>query len=163
MTIRQARQDDKEDLWLIQTRAIRQQGPTHYTAEQVDAWAGGNSYRPEMYTESIDDNSVWVAECDGIVVGFTLLNKKESELRGLYVHPDFMGNGIGRLLFERLQQEAHDLGIVRLHVKASLNAAAFYERMGFVLDEIAVHNFRCGVEMPCKLMHKDLANKQDVY
>lgn len=93
ITIKPAKQEDKEDLWLIQTQAICQQGPSYYNAEQVDAWAGGNSYRPEIYTESIDDNSVWVAECDGVIAGFTLLNKKESELRSLYVHPDFMGNG----------------------------------------------------------------------
>ncbi|MCE5323561.1 GNAT family N-acetyltransferase [bacterium] len=154
MTIRRAKQEDKEALWSIQTQAIRRQGLSHYSLEQVDTWAGGNTHRPEMYTESIDKDVFLVADDDGRVVGFTHLKDQTGEICALYVHPDYMGRGIGRMLFERVQEETHRVNITKLYVKASLNAVEFYKKMGFISDQQIMHRFRGGMQIPCMIMSK---------
>ena len=79
---------------------------------------------PDEVTVSLDhfeesgfgDNPVWwafVAEQDGVIVGFALYYIRYSTWKGqrmyledIYVEPYARGNGIGALLFEQLIEEA---------------------------------------------------------
>lgn len=161
MILRRAKQEDKEALWQIQTQSIRQQGTSHYNSEQIEAWAGGltpeDSYNRAMESQSIEQGKVIVAEdTDGILVGFASLDKQSGEVGAVYVLTSHIRRGIGRQLFETLEEEARRFGVVELHVRASLNAVAFYERVGFKYEHEAPHRFRSGVEIPCAVMTKVL-------
>ncbi len=163
MIIRKAEIKDTEALWLIQTQAIRCIGTSHYSPEQIEAWAGGltpeesHSRAIEGFSKSIEHGAVFVAEdCDSTVVGFSSLHAQSGEVGAVYVLPTYARRGIERQLFEALEEEAHRLGVHTLHVKASLNAVAFYDRVGFTFEQEAIHRFRTGIEMPCAIMKKDL-------
>lgn len=54
------------------------------------------------------------------------------ELDGLFVEPERMRGGIGRLLIEDAKQIARERGAKRIDVVANPQAVAFYEAVGFV-------------------------------
>ena len=51
-------------------------------------------------------------------------------LDNLWVLPDFMGQGIGRRLFQHGLERAKTQGVFTLKIEADPHAQSFYERMG---------------------------------
>lgn len=67
-------------------------------------------------------------------VGFSVVLPVEDgtcELDDLFVEPDSMGRGVGRLLVEDVAARANAAGATRLGVIANPRAVGFYERLGF--------------------------------
>jgi GNAT superfamily N-acetyltransferase len=56
------------------------------------------------------------------------------ELEDLFVDPDAMRRGVGRLLVEDVVDRARQAGVERVEVTGNRAALRFYERMGFVAD-----------------------------
>lgn len=74
-----------------------------------------------------------VCELDDELVGFytlEILSKIEAELEGLFVKPELIGRGIGKLLIDHLRLEAELLGIQTITIQGDPNAEAFYESIG---------------------------------
>ncbi|WSL57691.1 GNAT family N-acetyltransferase [Streptomyces sp. NBC_01725] len=76
-----------------------------------------------------------VAERDGMVVGFTTLEGEPPQgvLGMMFVDPDAIGQGIGRLLFTHAVETAQALGFTQFTIDADPNAEPFYKAMGGVL------------------------------
>ncbi|MFF8911902.1 GNAT family N-acetyltransferase [Streptomyces sp. NPDC015032] len=87
-----------------------------------------------LHPADIGPRRTTVAEEDGRVLGFTTLDgaPPEGALGMMFVAPDAIGRGIGRLLFEHTMTEARRLGFVRLTIDADPNAEPFYLAMGAV-------------------------------
>ena len=83
-----------------------------------------------------DNSKICVAEQDGQIAGMAqlILDGDKAELDKLYVHPDFIGAGIGRALFDWATGEARSSGAVCMTIDADPDAAAFYRRMGAADD-----------------------------
>ncbi len=67
-------------------------------------------------------------------VGFSVVLSVEDaacELDDLFVEPDSMGLGVGRLLVEDVAARAATEGANRVTVTANPRALGFYERLGF--------------------------------
>jgi GNAT superfamily N-acetyltransferase len=75
-----------------------------------------------------------VADRDGHIVGFTTLEgEPPTGVLGLmFVDPQAIGQGIGRLLFEHTIATGRDLGFTQLTIDADPNAEPFYRAMGAV-------------------------------
>ncbi|MEU6912978.1 GNAT family N-acetyltransferase [Streptomyces olindensis] len=75
-----------------------------------------------------------VADRDGRILGFaTLEGEPPTGVLGMmFVEPQAIGQGIGRLLFERTIAAGRDLGFTRLTIDADPNAEPFYRAMGAV-------------------------------
>lgn len=119
-------------------RAVRITAAAHYSAEQRAAWAPDPSdEEPAAAAASWADRrataNTWVAEFDGVVVGFTDLDRASGYVDMLFVDPDAGRRGIGSALLERNIDEARDLGLTELTVQVSLTARAVFERHGFVV------------------------------
>lgn len=52
-------------------------------------------------------------------------------VRHFAVHPDHLGRGIGRALFDASLVQARQAGVTRMECYASLNAEGFYRALGF--------------------------------
>jgi GNAT superfamily N-acetyltransferase len=80
-------------------------------------------------------SSLFVAEVDGRVVGsisYDIIESKgKTHISGLYVHPDFRGNGIGSKLLFVVEKESKLKGMNRVGLVAIGDAESFYEKMGF--------------------------------
>ena len=82
----------------------------------------------------IGERNILVAECDGVLLGFGGLCAREDgepEIWHLFVAPEAMGHGVGRLLTEALIDHARASGAPRLWVESDPNAESFYQACGF--------------------------------
>ena len=70
------------------------------------------------------------AVVDVRVVGFYSLVGGGAVLDPLWVLPGWMGQGIGRTLFEHAVRRAGALGVAVVGIEADPNATGFYRRMG---------------------------------
>ena len=156
LTIRKARQEDKEAIWRVHGGAIRGTCASHYSREVIEIWAG--RLRPEKYAEAIDKYDFFVAEEDGVVVGFGELGWEAGAIQGLYVSPDVAGRGVGRKLLRTLEERARAYGLKSLRLTSSLNAVPFYERAGFKTVEELTETIGRGVERASVRMFKELVS-----
>ncbi|QEL57187.1 GNAT family N-acetyltransferase [Chromobacterium paludis] len=87
------------------------------------------------------DNEIWVAEQNGLVVGWVhghgghlLEASSYVEIGGIVVDPACRGLGIGRLLLEACEQWAHQRGYTRIRLRSGVqrvDAHAFYRHIGY--------------------------------
>jgi len=123
--IRRARPDEAEFLNGLTGRSALYWG---YEPEFLD-------WEPEalLVTESmIRDSPVYVAEEGERVVGYyALLNKPPHlYLDKLFVEPDRIGTGCGKLLWLHAIDTAREMEVSEVMLDADPNAAAFYRAMG---------------------------------
>lgn len=84
---------------------------------------------------AISESEVYVYEFEGKVVGFIGLD--QGYVQGLFVHPDFTGEGIGTRLLNYIKE---DLDFFTLHVfEQNKRAVAFYEKMGLKIKETEIN------------------------
>ena len=96
-------------------------------------WQPAGSFVLEDYQRAIEDEEVWVAEIDGVAVGFASIYRPENFVHNLFVDPRWQHRGIGTVLLERAC--AHLFRPARLKcLAANQGARAFYERNGWVMD-----------------------------
>jgi GNAT superfamily N-acetyltransferase len=83
-------------------------------------------------SEYILANETWVAVVDGQCVAYYSLKYDEEYLwlDNLWVLPEFMGQGIGKQLFQHALERSHVRGVSTLKIEADPNAQSFYEKMG---------------------------------
>ncbi|MEM7236328.1 MAG: GNAT family N-acetyltransferase [Pseudomonadota bacterium] len=101
----------------------------HYGPEQRTAWAGDRP-DPDGWRGRLQDLTVVVADCDGRIVGVMTLGR-DGLLDHAFVHPDAVGQGVGRALHRWIKAEAARQGQTCLHAQISLAARAFFERRGW--------------------------------
>ncbi len=127
MLIRAARADDAGALSEL---AIRSKAYWGYDEAFMAACADELTLSPDR----VEAVRATVAERDGRVVGFGTLEGEppEGALGMLFVDPDAIGRGVGRLLYEHIVSGARELGFARLTIDADPHAEAFYLAMGAV-------------------------------
>jgi N-acetylglutamate synthase-like GNAT family acetyltransferase len=123
--IRRARPDEADKLTVLAHAAKRH---WNYPQEWIDSWAFELTLSPEF----IANNEVFVAVVDDAIAGCCALVVGESlaELEHMWIYPEHMGKGVGRVLFQHTSRRAAHLGFNELELSADPNAEAFYERMG---------------------------------
>lgn len=154
MSIRPATLADRDEIWRVHTRAIREIAASAYAPNQIGAWAG--FLRPESYTEVIEAGRGFVAEEAEGIVGFGQFNAESGEVEATYVLPEAKGHGIGGLLLREAESRARSAGFGSIHLSASLNSVAFYEHAGFVQEKSAYYSLPSGVPLECIVMRKQL-------
>jgi putative acetyltransferase len=91
---------------------------------------------------SITRHTAVVAESDGILVGFGLLNNS-GYLALLYVHPEARLRGVSKSLLSALEDESRTIGIRELKLESTATALRFYERAGYSLTAETKAGFGC--------------------
>ena len=100
----------------------------NYPENWIKTWLPSLTITPEY----ILVNEIWMAVVDEQYVAYYSL-KPESEylwLDNLWVLPEFIGQGIGKQLFQHALERSHIHGASILKIEADPNAQAFYEKMG---------------------------------
>jgi N-acetylglutamate synthase-like GNAT family acetyltransferase len=150
--IRKAQLDDCSSIADLHVAAVNGIRTTLYTPEELHAWAVPKN--PERYDDIIRTKEFLIAEEDGVILGFGVLDQERAEIEALYVSPEAGRRGIGLLLLRRLEERACDLGLRVLRLNASLNAVPFYEKAGFLGHERSKYRLSTGVEIACVPMSK---------
>ena len=129
--LRRARPEDADELAVILRTAMR----------------GAMPSLPELHTPDDDrrflreavlpNEEVWVAEIDGLPVGFAALGSRDGDdyLQHLYVAPEFQGGGLGTALIERAKAR-RPTGFRLWVFQENSGARRFYERHGLHIVEL---------------------------
>lgn len=125
--IRCAESGEQKELETLQLRAsLTNAGDRDALLAHLDAI--------QLPLEQITAGKVFVAEWDGSIVGFAVVEPRvdgESELDGLFVDSDSRRRGIGRLLVEHCAKVARSKNSVALNVVGNPHAKDFYIACGF--------------------------------
>ena len=154
MNIRQADHRDAEGIWCVQIAAIRQLCTSHYSATEIEAWAG--PLQPGWYRNVIGERELFVAVEGETIIGFGQLNLNTAEVDAIYVHPAATRQGVGTALLRRLEDIARQHGLGALRLAASLNSVPFYDSMGFHRKRETRFPLLPGVEIASVVMEKAL-------
>lgn len=108
--------------------AIAAKGFWGYEPDRVRQWADAGDFSPQRLGRLI----VFVAESEGRAIGWSSLIRRGDVgwLEDLWIEPEWIGKGIGAVLFRHTAAHARELGATRLEWEAEPNAIGFYEKMG---------------------------------
>lgn len=106
-----------------------------------------NARRPAMWTKLLENckDIHFVVTCDDEVIGFITINPTRDEdmpdtvyeLTGLYLDPDYIGKGFGKLTMDWIKREISARGYKTISLwvlDQNDRAKSFYEKSGFKAD-----------------------------
>ena len=131
---------------LIQ-RTIRVSNARDYDQKSIDMLCA--IFEPEPLTERIENEAILLCFAGANLVGTVGL--KGDYLRSLFVDPAFQGQGLGKLLTARIEEEARQRAIPEMMLHSSLTAREFYAALGYEFVELQSYP-----EGPFVLMRKPL-------
>ena len=132
-TIRRFRCGDERQLWMIYYEATHRCNSKDYHADLIERWAPTNMDM-EAWGNRIREKNPFVAVVNEAPVGFAELDA-DGYIDYFYCHPDWQRQGIGRMLLERVELTAREIGIVRLTADVSVTAKEFFLIHGFQVVE----------------------------
>ena len=100
---------------------------------------------PKLFFVHFEGTSFVVDDDEGQLAGFLIGFLSQTEPNEAYIHfvgvaPEYRGEGLGRMLYERFFEEAREHGRTEVHCVTSpvnTSSVAFHERLGFSIDRIA--------------------------
>jgi len=123
--VRPARPDEAAELTALTLLSKAHWG---YPPQQMAVFRGELTFTPATL---LDRRAHVLEEAGQVVALYTLLGQgQELELEHLFVHPDHLGRGHGKRLFQHACQMARAAGAVVLTIKSDPHAAGFYRAMG---------------------------------
>ena len=118
----------EKDIPLLFTNTIHKTCIKDYTKEQLNAWANPNiDY--EAWEKRLNETKQYLAVIDDTLVGFA--EYKDDYIDCFYVHHEYQGQGIGKVLMNHVLDIALKNGIKKLRVDASITAKPFFMKLGF--------------------------------
>lgn len=153
MIVRRFRAGEAEAVYTVFRRAVHAGAAAHYSAEQRRAWAPA-AVVPESWPGWLARERTWVAERDGEILGFMLL-QDDGLLDMAFMLPEWRGRGVSDALIGAVLAEARRLGLGRLRTEASHLARPFFLRHGWT-EEARQEIERAGVTLVNFRMYLDL-------
>ena len=102
------------------------------------------------------DKYFYLGCIEGESVATGMLDLEGREIGAIFVSPEFMGRGVGLKILNLLEALARDLGVTDVKLDATLNAADFYRRCGYVGQEVSIYHSPSGLRLACVPMVKEL-------
>jgi len=88
-------------------------------------------------TDEYEWNSInaFIEDNGKVIACGRLQNNSETDgqIRYMAVHPDYQGKGLGKLIVQKLEQEAARLHLNKIELHARENALEFYKSQGYIL------------------------------
>jgi putative acetyltransferase len=135
LQIRLAQLDDMPHILALQAHSLRSLSQAHYSREQIEALVRSQAEaRMQAFDageELIYVGEIAIDESTVQMVAMTALMIRRSQIGAMYVHPDFVRQGIARQLLEVLEEKAKELNYRVLYVISSFTAVLFYQSMGY--------------------------------
>ena len=159
--IRSFRKGEEQNLYQLFYETVHSVNSKDYNQEQIEVWAP-KSFDKQKWELRFGRNITLVAEKGKAknVVGFTVLGKADYHESMLYVHKDFLHQGVGPALVKAREQKALELGMKEVMFDVSITAFPFFKKYGYSLDGEQVKVIS-GVEFKVYVMKKLLSGIKD--
>lgn len=127
MKIRKAQITDAEKLSQI---AFAAKSYWNYPENWLKIWKDSLTITPEF----IETNQVFLAESDRKILGFyaLILSSENVQLEHLWISPENIGGGIGKILMADAIEKAKSFGGKSMEIESEPNAVGFYQKQGAV-------------------------------
>ena len=102
-----------------------------YTQGQLNAWAPAD-LDCERWHKVLSQNYTIIVESEDVIVGFGDIDTT-GYFDHLFVHKDFQGQGIAKLITTQIEKYALNTNIRRITVAASITAKPFFENYGYTV------------------------------
>ncbi len=127
--IRLFRPKDAEQIAQLFHDTVRSINIHDYTDRQVNAWAPDDLYC-RNWVEVCMTRFTYIAERADLIIGFGEL-ETNGQIDCFYCHKNYQRQGVGKLIYQAIEQQAIELNLTLLQVEASITARPFFEQMGF--------------------------------
>jgi GNAT superfamily N-acetyltransferase len=117
-----------------------------YDAATIVEWAG-EAWPDRFKVGKEKGDEQYVFTWAGRIIGFGCINLPSKKLVSLFVHPEFSGQNIGRLILEYMFDRTAAAGIKVLKLDSSTNAVNFYKRHGFSEVGYSKYKTMSGLQM----------------
>ena len=173
--IRRAERRDIPAIERVMRESIKGISSRTYGAKQVES---SLQFIAHLDRELVDDGTYFVVENDGEIVGCggwsrrarlyagsgsslddaRMLDPKTeaARIRAMFVDPRFERRGIGRMILERCEGDAHVAGFRRLELMAMLSGYEMYAAIGYRDVEQVDAKLEDGTPFPLTRMEKTL-------
>ena len=121
------------------------------TRANPDLLASGTYFVAETQNGGLVGCGGWTRQ----VPGMDVVEGNTGHIRHFATHPDWIGRGIGRALYQACETQAASVGITSFKCFASLNAEGFYAALGFERAE-RIEVAMPGASFPGVLMRREL-------
>ena len=144
------REPKPDELPALSGLCLRSKAHWGYPPDMLKAFATELTVTPD----DLAGDAVMLAEDKRGVAGVVQLSKQgeDAVLEKLFVEPDRLGEGTGKLLYVWACRVARDNGAKNLVIDADPDAAAFYEHLGAVRSGTAESGSIPGRKLP-RLVH----------
>jgi GNAT superfamily N-acetyltransferase len=171
--LRKATHADRPALAILIARSARGLGAADYRPEQIEGALRGAF---GVDTQLIDDETYFVAETDGRLIGCGGWSRRRTlfggdahtqrdaqaldpqidaaKIRAFFVDPDYARQGIGKALLARCESEARARGFSRFELMGTLPGVRLYAALGYVGTERVHYEVAPGVAIEFVPMHK---------
>lgn len=129
IVVRKASSLDFEQMIVVIQKAHRFSFANLYPKELIEDFC--KKYTFEHMQERAKNTIFFVAENLQTKKILGVIALTNNQLRTFFVDPDFQGKGIGKMLYEKLEQEAKQQQITKLFLEASPVGEPIYQHFGF--------------------------------
>jgi len=130
MNIRPATVDDIPELKALYEGTIKAVNSRDYDAAQIAAWVSTAENTAGLRARILETHFI-VALSEGSIVVFGSIANDYLDL--LYVHADYQGQGVARLLVAALLRQARSNNFKEISVHSSITAKPFFVHCGFIV------------------------------
>lgn len=120
-----------KDAELLTSIALTSKAYWGYNEELINSWKDDLTVTSKM----IEEMMVYKFISNQKTIGFYILNQPQNntiELEFLFIHPDVIGQKIGKQLLTHAIEKTKSLNIQTMTLLADPNAQPFYESQGFI-------------------------------
>ncbi|MEA5554809.1 GNAT family N-acetyltransferase [Anabaena cylindrica UHCC 0172] len=154
--IRLSKPEDLENILKLQADSLRGLSP-NYNLSQIESLIKNQRLARIQINEVI-----LVAEYKHEIIGFASLLNQQSRIGGIYVHPNFVRQGIGTQMLDAIEEMARQNKYKFIDVMSSSSSVDFYQKNGYQI--IRESDFYCedNVRITCINLEKQLMNLTDM-
>ena len=117
------------------------------------SWSSSGAHKLEDFDMVTEGEKIIVAAVSNDPIGFASIWEPDSFLHNLFVHPNFQGQGVGKVLLAYCEKYFSGIPTLKC-VKANENARRFYQAQGWTVRSEAI-----GPDGPYVLMERASPNK----
>lgn len=153
LVIRKASSQDAQLILDIRERSILDGCISHYQQSDLTEWAKCK-VTPEFKADVVEN--YYVIDVGDRTVGTGKITMASNVIDAIFVEPDCTGHGVAKSMLSFLETQLKSYGCKQAKLDATLNAATFYRKQGYIGDSVSTYHSPRGFSLDCVPMLKTL-------